>query len=126
MSLDPQATQLNDTIRQVNPAVEAMLSTRGRAIFFPKLGVLSQSAEANGKDINATIGIALEDDGSPVALASVARSLNLPAADAFPYAPSPGRADIRKLWREMLIKKNPRLEGRSFGQPVVTAALTQA
>ena len=124
MSLDPQATQLNDTIRQVNPAVEAMLSTRGRAIFFPKLGVLSQSAEANGKDINATIGIALEDDGSPVALASVARSLNLPAGDAFPYAPSPGRADIRKLWREMLIRKNPRLEGRSFGQPVVTAALT--
>jgi aspartate/methionine/tyrosine aminotransferase len=124
MSLDPQAAQLNDVIRQVNPAVEQMLSARGRAIFFPKLGVLSQSAEAAGKDINATIGIALEDDGSPVALPSVSRSLNLPANEAFPYAPSPGRADIRKLWREMLLKKNPRLAGRSFGQPVVTAALT--
>jgi aspartate/methionine/tyrosine aminotransferase len=50
--------------------------------------------------------------------------VNLPARDAFPYAPSPGRADIRKQWREMLVKKNPRLAGRSFSTPVVTAALT--
>jgi aspartate/methionine/tyrosine aminotransferase len=124
MSPDPQAARLNDVIRQANPAVERMLSARGRAIFFPKLGVLSQSAEAAGKAINATIGIALEDDGRPVALPSVAHSLNLPLGDAFPYAPSPGRADIRTLWREMLLAKNPRLAGRSFGHPVVTAALT--
>lgn len=124
MSIDPQAAQLNDVIQAANPAVLRMLSARGRAIFFPKLGVLSQSAEAAGKDINATIGIALEDDGAPVALPSVSRSLNLPAGDAFPYAPSPGRPDIRKLWREMLLKKNPGLASRSFGQPVVTAALT--
>lgn len=124
MSIDPQATQLNTVIEAANPAVLRMLSARGRAIFFPKLGVLSQSAEAAGKEINATIGIALEDDGTPVALPSVSQSLNLPAGDAFPYAPSPGRPDIRKLWREMLLKKNAGLAGRSFGQPVVTAALT--
>jgi aspartate/methionine/tyrosine aminotransferase len=124
MALDPQAQQLNDTIQAVNPAVAAMLSARGRGIFFPKLGVLSQSAEAAGKDINATIGIALEDDGAPVALPSIAENLKIPAADAFPYAPSPGRPDIRTLWREMLLRKNPGLAGKSFGQPVVTAALT--
>lgn len=124
MSLDPQAAALNDVIRQANPAVERMLSARGRGIFFPKLGVLSQSAEAAGKDINATAGIALEDDGGPVALPSILKSINLPANEAFPYSPSPGRPDLRKLWREMLVKKNPRLEGRAFGQPVVTAALT--
>jgi aspartate/methionine/tyrosine aminotransferase len=124
MSCDPQAAALNDVIRQANPAVERALSTRGRNIFFPKLGVLSQSAEAAGKEINATVGIALEDDGAPVALASISKSINLPVTEAFPYAPSPGRPAIRKLWREMLFKNNPRLEGRSFGQPVVTAALT--
>jgi aspartate/methionine/tyrosine aminotransferase len=124
MSLDPQAAALNDVIRQANPAVEQMLSARGRGIFFPKLGVLSQSAEAAGKDINATAGIALEDDGAPVALPSISKSINLPAGEAFPYSPSPGRPDLRKLWREMLVKKNPRLDGRPFGQPVVTAALT--
>jgi aspartate/methionine/tyrosine aminotransferase len=124
MAIDPQAQQLNDVISAANPAVERMLSSRGRGIFFPKRGVLSQSAEAAGKEINATIGIALEDDGSPVALPSVLRSVNLPAGDAFPYAPSPGRPDIRKLWREMLLKKNPGLANRPFGHPVVTTALT--
>ena len=124
MELDAQARHLNDIIEAANPAVATMLSARGRGIFFPKLGVLSQSAEAAGKAINATIGIALEDDGSPVALPSIASNLKLPPGDAFPYAPSPGRPDIRRLWRDMLIRKNPGLVGKSFGQPVVTAALT--
>lgn len=123
-TLDPQAVQLNDVIRAASPAVADLLSVRGRGIFFPKLGVLAQSAEAAGKDINATIGIALEDDGGPVALPSVSKNLGLPPGEAFPYAPSPGRPDIRKRWREMLLQKNPGLAGKSFGQPVVTAALT--
>lgn len=124
MEPDSQATRLNDAIKAVNPAVLDMLSSKGKAIFFPKLGILSQSAEANGKEINATIGIALEDDGSPVALPSIAKNLNLPARDAYPYAPSPGRADIRKLWKEMVLRKNPGLSGKTLSQPVVTAALT--
>jgi aspartate/methionine/tyrosine aminotransferase len=124
MELDPQAENLNQAIKTANPSVLAMLSSRGKAIFFPKLGILAQSAEANGKEINATIGIALEDDGKPVALPSVAKNLILPAGDAFPYAPSPGRPDIRKLWKEMINRKNPGLAGKSFSQPVVTAALT--
>jgi len=123
-ALDRQATELNDVIAAASPATLESLSARGRAIYFPKLGVLSQSAEAAGKEINATIGIALEDDGAPVALPSIAKNLNLPLADAFPYAPSPGRPDIRKVWREMLLAKNPDLASKSFGKPVVTAALT--
>lgn len=124
MELDPQAVKLNDAIKSANPAVLDLLSAKGKAIFFPKLGILAQSAEANGKEINATIGIALEDDGSPVALPSISKNLNLPASDAYPYAPSPGRADIRKLWKEMVLKKNPGLAGKTLSQPVVTAALT--
>jgi aspartate/methionine/tyrosine aminotransferase len=124
MEFDPQAAKLNDTLKAANPAVLDMLSARGKAIFFPKLGILAQSAEAGGKEINATIGIALEDDGSPVALPSLSKNLGIPAGDAFPYAPSPGRADIRKLWKEMLAKKNPGLKGRVFSNPVVTSALT--
>ncbi|MDQ3001103.1 MAG: aminotransferase class I/II-fold pyridoxal phosphate-dependent enzyme [Fibrobacterota bacterium] len=124
MELDPQAVKLNEAIKSANPAVLDLLSAKGKAIFFPKLGILAQSAEANGKEINATIGIALEDDGSPVALPSISKNLNLPASDAYPYAPSPGRADIRKLWKGMIEKKNPGLAGKSFSNPVVTAALT--
>ena len=124
MQLDSQAIGLNNAIETANPAVLAMLSSKGKAIFFPKLGILAQSAEANGKEINATIGIALEDDGSPVALPSISKNLNLPAADAYTYAPSPGRADLRKLWKEMLGKKNSGLAGKAFSNPVVTSALT--
>jgi aspartate/methionine/tyrosine aminotransferase len=124
MELDPQAVNLNQAIKSASPSALDMLSERGQAIFFPKLGILAQSAEANGKEINATIGIALEDDGKPVALPSIAKNLILPAGDAFPYAPSPGRADIRKLWKEMIQGKNPGLSGKTFSQPVVTAALT--
>jgi len=124
MELDSQAVSLNDAIKALNPAVLDMLSAKGKAIFFPKLGILSQSAEANGKEINATIGIALEDDGSPVALPSIVKNLNLPGNDAYTYAPSPGRADLRKIWKEMIGKKNPGLSGKIFSNPVVTSALT--
>lgn len=124
MELDPQAVKLNDAIKAANPAVFDMLSAKGKAIFFPKQGILAQSAEANGKEINATIGIALEDDGSPVTLPSISKNLNLPAADAYSYAPSPGRADIRKIWKGMIEKKNPGMAGKPFSNPVVTAALT--
>lgn len=124
MELDTQAVTLNNAIKAANPAVLDMLSAKGKAIFFPKLGILAQSAEAAGKEINATIGIALEDDGSPVVLPSIGKNLNLPAGDAYPYAPSPGRPDIRKIWKGMIEKKNPGLNGRVISTPVVTAALT--
>ncbi len=124
MSLDPQAQQLNNAIQQNRPAVLDMLSLKGKAIFFPKLGILSQSADANGKSINATIGIALEEDGAPMALGSLSKQIALPAAQVFPYAPSPGKPDIRKLWKEMIGQKNPSLNGKSFSSPVVCSALT--
>src|SRR3954464_4444422 len=124
MSLDPQAKQLNDAVAQTHPQALEMLSKRGKAIYFPKLGVLSQSAEAQGKEINATIGIALEEDGSPLCLPSLSDSIKLPKAGAFTYAPSPGRPDLRKLWKEMMVGKSPGLKGKNFSQPVVCAALT--
>jgi hypothetical protein len=80
MSFDPQAQQLNDAISATHPQLLEMLSQRGKAIYFPKLGVLAQSAEAQGKNINATIGIALEEDGSPLVLPSLADAIKLPKA----------------------------------------------
>jgi aspartate/methionine/tyrosine aminotransferase len=122
--LDPQAAALNKTIEAVNPSVLAMLSGRGRKIYFPKMGILSQSAEARGKAINATIGTALEEDGGPLCLPSISSQINLPKSAAFPYAPSPGLPDIREQWGKMLLQKNPGLAGKSISQPVVSCALT--
>ncbi|MBN1758793.1 MAG: aminotransferase class I/II-fold pyridoxal phosphate-dependent enzyme, partial [Chitinispirillaceae bacterium] len=44
--------------------------------------------------------------------------------DGFSYAPSSGRPEFRAHWKEMMVKKNPGLAGKSFSQPIVTCALT--
>jgi len=124
LKLNQQAVQLNETIAAANPVVLDLLSSRGKAIFFPKLGILSQSAEAKGKEINATIGIAKEDSGAPMFLNSVNKSISVEPAKAYPYAPSYGTPEIRKLWKSMQGQKNPGLEGKTTSLPVVTHALT--
>ncbi len=124
MPLDLQAQELNDSIRSTNPYVYDLLSDRGKAIFFPKRGILSQTEQARGKKINATIGTALEDNGSPMVLESLNSLLNLKSKEGFSYAPSYGRPEIRKSWKDSLIKKNPSLCGKSFSSPVVSSALT--
>ncbi len=122
--VDAQAAALNDVIVAANPAVAEMLSSRGRRIYFPKLGILAQSGEARGKVINATIGTALAEDGSPLCLPSVVAQMNLPKGAAFPYAPSPGVPELRQQWGKMLLEKSPGLVGKTFSQPLVTCALT--
>jgi aspartate/methionine/tyrosine aminotransferase len=124
MEIDPQAAELNEAIRSVNPHIMELLSGRGRGIFFPRKGILSQSDEARGSEINATIGIALEDCGSPMALPSLTSLINVPETTAFNYAPSQGRPEIRKLWKSMLQAKNPLLANAGISLPMVTSALT--
>ena len=124
MNLDNQALELNASISAVNPHVLNMLSNRGKAIFFPKRGILAQTAEASGKAINATIGTALEDNGSPMCLDSLWKQLNLHKKNIFAYAPSFGRPEIRAIWKDMLNRKNPSLNGAAVSLPVVTSALT--
>ena len=124
MSYNPQAEMLNKTITAVNPAVYELLSQRGKAIFFPKLGIISQSADAKGTEINATIGTALEDSGSLMVLDSLASLTNMKKTEGFSYAPSSGRPEIRSAWKEMMLSKNPSLRGKTISLPVVTSALT--
>jgi aspartate/methionine/tyrosine aminotransferase len=124
MTINPQAVELNDAIRSANPFVLDVLSHRGKRIFFPRRGILSQSAEARDSAINATIGTALEDSGAPMAINSLRTLVNLPDSQSFNYAPSPGRPEIRKIWKEMLVQKNPSLAGLATSLPIVTSALT--
>ena len=125
MSYNPLAEQANAELSANGCNVLSMLSERGKAIFFPRKGILGQGAEAKGSEINATIGTALEDDGSPLVLDCVLKSLNLPK-QSFLYAPSFGNPDLRKAWKEQIVRKNPSLAGKQFSNPVVTCALTHA
>lgn len=123
MGINKQALELNDIIKKNNSIVYELLSEKGKAIFFPKLGILAQTADAKGKRINATIGAAVEDDGSPMRLKSIVKLINLDPKDVFPYAPSYGKPELRKIWQEQIKKKNPSLRG-NISLPVVTNALT--
>lgn len=122
--MNPQAEELNKIIQEKSSTAFELLSERGKAIFFPKKGILGQTAEAKGTKINATIGAAVEDDGSPMRLESIASKINLDPSLVFPYAPSFGRPDIRAKWKSMIYDKNPSLENVELSLPVVTNALT--
>lgn len=125
MTFHPLAISLNDTLKKNNPIAHDLLSQKGLGIYFPSEGILGQSAQAKGKDINATIGTALEDDGSPLTLGCLEDMVEAPK-NAFLYAPSFGNPNLRARWKEMLTEKNPSLKGKAFSTPVVSAALTHA
>ena len=108
-ALNPQAVELNSIIQAANPTVYALLSSRGKSIYFPKMGILAQGNAAKGKEINATIGTAYEDDGQPMVLPSLANRLLLDIHDVFPYAPSDGLKPLREKWLELIQSKNPSL-----------------
>ena len=122
--MDTQAINLNEAIQKLNKNVLDVLSERGKGIFFPKLGILSQSAQAKGKHINATIGEAIEDNGASMHLSEFDKLINLPLGSVFPYAPSFGKKELRDSWKEFIYKKNPSLGTTTISSPIVTCGLT--
>ncbi|MUG22109.1 aminotransferase class I/II-fold pyridoxal phosphate-dependent enzyme [Paenibacillus macerans] len=124
--MNPLAEQLNENIKSGNSHVYDMLSGLGKEIYFPKEGILSQSAEASAqaKKYNATIGIATES-GGPMHLAAIQDTLSAyKPQDLYPYAPPAGKPELRKVWRAKMLQENPSLAGKSFGNPIATNALT--
>lgn len=124
--MNPLATQLNETIAAQAPKVLDMLSSLGQAIYFPKIGILSQGAEAKQKAklYNATIGIATEK-GVPMHLDVIQQTLSAyDPKDIYEYAPPAGKQELRTVWKEKMVKENPSLEGVKTSLPIVTNALT--
>lgn len=121
---NPQAEELNTTVKDSSPTVYELLSKRGKAIYFPSKGILAQSAAAKGKEINATIGTAYEDDGTPMVLPSAATLLGIDSKDAFPYAPSEGIKPLRDRWQELIGIKNPSIGAHKISLPLVTCGVT--
>ena len=120
------AEQLNHTLHTEQVHVYEMLSTLGKEIYFPKEGILSQSAEAGklAQKYNATIGIATEQ-GGPMHLSVIQEKLSaFQPKDLYPYAPPAGKPELRTAWRSKMLVENPSLQHKSFGNPVVTNALT--
>ncbi len=122
--MNPQAAELNTILEIEGPAALKLLSKKGKNIFFPRKGLVAQGSDAKGKTINASIGEAKEDDGTPLRLAPLADRIKLSPADAFSYAPSYGKPGLRDRWSQMIREKNPTLGDTPMSRPVATNALT--
>ncbi len=123
--MHPEAAEINQKLQTENPIIYQLLSQRGKDIYFPTKGIPAQTAEAAKTAINATIGMAMEDDSSPMRLSSIAGNVHFPPADVFPYAPGYGTKELRLAWEKHIQELNLSLRGE-ISMPVVTAGITHA
>ena len=121
--ITPLAQELNSILDGTTPGF--LLSDLGQRIYFPK-GIIAQSGEAKqfGKTANGTIGMTVID-GKPAILPSVHKNAQtLTSGELVAYAPTAGNADLRNIWKENIIKKNPLLKDKKISLPVVVPGLT--
>lgn len=121
-------TNMNELASKLNSDLGkavAFLSPAGKRMYFPYGGILGQGAEAGKCRMNATIGMAFEEDRSPLVMKCFSDNLNLDKK-AFLYSGSFGDAALRSKWRELQIEKNPSMANVDFSMPVVTNALTHS
>ncbi|MBN2509988.1 MAG: aminotransferase class I/II-fold pyridoxal phosphate-dependent enzyme [Spirochaetales bacterium] len=121
--MNPLAKELNGIL--AGTACEPLLSDFGKRIYFPK-GIVSQSSEAtqHAHTYNATIGMAYTK-GNPIELSAIKNQLpDLNPKEAVAYAPTPGDAKLRKLWKQEIYRKNPTMSSAATSEPVVVPGLT--
>lgn len=117
------AIELNETLK--GSVVDALMSDMGRRLYFPN-GIISQGAEA-AKDAhlaNGTIGMAVAG-GTPIELDSYKKSMpDFNPRETVAYAKTAGNPDLRALWKEKIIEKNPSLAGKKISLPILVPGLT--
>ena len=121
--INPLAQELNDAFKGTTPG--ELLSDVGTRLYFPK-GIIAQSAEAKklGKTANGTIGTTVVE-GKPIMLPSIKKYVpDLTSSELVGYAPTAGNPDLRAMWKESIIRKNPLLKDKKFSLPVVVPGLT--
>lgn len=119
------AKELNNVLD--GTVVSSFLSSTGRRMYFPK-GIVAQSAEAGekAKKYNATVGLATKD-GEPMHMSDIYDKFvpgTFRPKDIFNYAPGGGDKELRALWKDFMLKKNPSLAGKKFSDPLVCSGLT--
>ncbi len=121
----PEAEELNHILKQGCKPIYTLLSEKGKSIYFPKHGIVKQSKEAKNARLNGSIGMAMENNGTPLCLTSIKNKVLLPPEDIVPYAPNYGDPNLRKKWKELILKKNFLIKG-SISLPIITNGLTHA
>lgn len=121
--LNVLAQELNEVLKDTSYA--SLFSEMGTRMFFPK-GIIAQSQEARkyGKKANATIGTTV-NDGHPVILPAVKEQLpKLTPEESVSYAPTAGNIELREIWQERMLEKNPSLKNKLISLPIVVPGLT--
>jgi aspartate/methionine/tyrosine aminotransferase len=117
------AQELNSVL--AGTSIGFMLSDMGSRMYFPK-GIIAQGSEAKkfGTKANATIGVTLKG-GIPLILPAIQEQApSLSAQQLVAYAPTAGDLELRTLWQEEMIQKNPTLREKKFSLPVAVPGLT--
>lgn len=123
--INPLAKELNETLK--GSVVDALMSDMGKRLYFPN-GIISQGGEAatNAHLANGTIGMAVAN-GTPIELESYKKMMpGLNPRETVAYAKTAGNPDLRKLWKEKILEKNPNLKGKSISLPILVPGLTAA
>ena len=121
--INPLAKELNDTLS--GSVVDALMSDLGKRLYFPN-GIISQGGEAATDAFlaNGTIGMAVAE-GSPIELDSYKKNMpNFNSRETVAYAKTAGHPDLRKMWKEKIIEKNPSLKDKTFSLPIMVPGLT--
>ena len=121
--MNPLAKELN--LQLEGTTAWRLLSNLGRNFYFPR-GIVAQTAEAkkHAHMVDATIGMAFSG-GKPLMLSAVAENMpKLKAEEAVAYAPTAGIEELRKLWQNLILQKNPSIKLENISLPVVTIGLT--
>jgi aspartate/methionine/tyrosine aminotransferase len=116
--------EMESALSREAPALLAALSPLGRRAFFSG-DIPAQSAEARGKEINATIGQITDGRSGAVGLPGLASAFSLSQEDlsrALLYSPIEGLPEVRQRWREW--QRRGIASGIPSTLPVVTAGLS--
>jgi aspartate/methionine/tyrosine aminotransferase len=121
--MNPLASELNAVLD--GTVTGRLLSSLGRRLFFPK-GIIAQSNEAKplAPVKNATIGMAFHQ-GQPLILSAIRDAMpSLTAKEIVAYAPTAGVEEVRKAWKDSLIRKNPSLKPDGVSLPAAVPGVT--
>ncbi|MDR1248911.1 MAG: aminotransferase class I/II-fold pyridoxal phosphate-dependent enzyme [Treponema sp.] len=121
--MNPLAVEINAVLD--GSVTGRLLSSLGRRLYFPR-GIIAQSNEAKqlAPVKNATIGMAFHR-GQPLILSAVNESMGaLTAKEKVAYAPTAGVEDVRRAWKDSMLKKNPSIQGNAITLPATVPGIT--
>jgi aspartate/methionine/tyrosine aminotransferase len=121
--MNPLAVELNAILD--DSVTGRLLSSLGRRLYFPR-GIIAQSDEAKqlAPVKNATIGMAFHQ-GQPLILSAISDSMpGLTVKERVAYAPTAGIEEVRRAWKDSMLKKTPSLQGGAVTLPAAVPGIT--